>query len=104
MQRALDGLALDLDAPACWEVWLRATASAWASKPVWFHGDVAVGNLLTRDGRLSALIDFGTCGIGDPACDLVMAWTYFSPEERQIFRNSVGLDADAWHRARGWAL
>ena len=48
---------------------------AWDGDPVWFHGDVAEGNLLLRDGRLAAVIDFGTCGVGDPACDMVIAWT-----------------------------
>ena len=50
--------------------------------PVWFHGDIADGNLLVRDGVLSAVIDFGTSGVGDPACDLVVAWTFFSGEGR----------------------
>jgi aminoglycoside phosphotransferase (APT) family kinase protein len=63
-----------------------------------------VGNLLTTDGRLSAVIDFGTCGVGDPACDLVIAWTFFDAPERQVFRDAVGLADDAWSRARGWAL
>jgi aminoglycoside phosphotransferase (APT) family kinase protein len=84
--------------------WLDATTSACGSPPVWFHGDVAVGNLLVSDGRLSAMIDFGTCGVGDPACDLVMAWTYFEGEARDAFRDAVGLDVDTWRRARGWAL
>ncbi|WP_152176365.1 phosphotransferase, partial [Mycobacterium tuberculosis] len=79
-------------------------SSAWTAPPVWFHGDVAVGNLLVSDGRLSAMIDFGTCGVGDPACDLVMAWTYFQGEARDAFRDAVGLDIATWRRARGWAL
>ena len=57
-------------------VWEAALASTWDRPDVWFHGDVAVGNLLVRDGRLAAVIDFGTCGVGDPACDLVIAWTF----------------------------
>ncbi|WP_324612248.1 phosphotransferase, partial [Streptomyces scabiei] len=68
------------------------------------HGNVAVGNLLARNGTLSAVIDFGSSGVGDPACDLVMAWTYFTGEERKIFREAAGLPDDTWHRARGWAL
>ncbi|MGA5702689.1 aminoglycoside phosphotransferase family protein [Peterkaempfera bronchialis] len=104
VEHALARLGDSVDADACRVVWARALTSAWPSAPVWFHGDVAVGNLLTTDGRLSAVIDFGTCGIGDPACDLVMAWTYFTGEERQTFRQAVHLDDDIWHRARGWAL
>ena len=54
---------------------LDAAVAALAGQPVWFHGDIAFGNLLVRDGRLAAVIDFGTSGIGDPSCDLVLAWT-----------------------------
>jgi aminoglycoside phosphotransferase (APT) family kinase protein len=71
---------------------------------VWFHGDVAVGNLLVRDGHLAAVIDFGTCGVGDPACDLVLAWTFLSGPARERFRRTVGHDEATWARARGWAL
>lgn len=85
-------------------VWEEALASHWDRDPVWFHGDVAVGNLLVRDGRLRALIDFGTFGTGDPACDLVIAWTHLDDGPRAAFRERVGLDDDTWARARGWAL
>ncbi|MFJ3221662.1 aminoglycoside phosphotransferase family protein [Kitasatospora sp. NPDC086801] len=104
VQHALGVLEDSVDVGACRTVWADALRSAWPSAPVWFHGDVAVGNLLTRAGQLSAVIDFGTCGIGDPACDLVMAWTYFAGEERQVFRQATGLADDTWRRARGWAL
>ncbi len=57
---------------------------------MWFHGDVAVGNLLVREGRLAAVIDFGTCGVGDPACDLVIAWTFLDAPARRVFRREVG--------------
>ncbi|MFB4354781.1 aminoglycoside phosphotransferase family protein [Microbacterium sp. LS_15] len=101
---ALEQMPNDVDGEHCRSVWLAATSSVWDSAPVWFHGDVAVGNLLVVDGRLSAMIDFGTCGVGDPACDLVMAWTYFDGEARGAFRDAVSLDDATWQRARGWAL
>lgn len=101
---ALSRLGDKVNGEACQAIWATAVTSAWASPPTWFHGDVAVGNLLATDGRLSGVIDFGTCGVGDPACDLVMAWTYFVGTERQVFRDAAGLSDDAWHRARGWAL
>ena len=85
-------------------VWDAALASRWDRSGVWFHGDVAVGNLLAREGRLAAVIDFGTCGVGDPACDLVIAWTFLDAPARRVFRDEVGLDDDTWARARGWAL
>ncbi|MFJ9796957.1 aminoglycoside phosphotransferase family protein [Streptomyces sp. NPDC101145] len=104
VESALRVLGDRVDTAACRAVWREALVSAWPRDPVWFHGDVAAGNLLTTEGRLSAVIDFGTCGTGDPACDLVMAWTYFTGDERRIFRDAVGLPDDAWRRARGWAL
>lgn len=86
-------------------LWAEATDSRWEGAPVWFHGDVAPGNLLLDDaGALSAVIDFGTSGVGDPACDLVPAWTMFEGTARDAFVATVGLDVATWSRARGWAL
>ncbi|MFF0312616.1 aminoglycoside phosphotransferase family protein [Streptosporangium sp. NPDC004379] len=104
VEQALGTLGDVVDVAACQAVWAAALTSAWPSRPVWFHGDVAAGNLLTTGGELSAVIDFGTSGVGDPACDLVMAWTYFAGDERKVFREAAGLPDDAWRRARGWAL
>ncbi len=87
------------------DLWAEATASLWDGAPVWFHGDVAPGNLLMdAAGALCAVIDFGTSGVGDPACDLVPAWTMFDGEARDAFVATVGLDDATWARARGWAL
>lgn len=93
-----------IDADLAREVWDAALATSWDRPPVWFHGDIASGNLLVRDGRLSAVIDFGTSGVGDPACDLVIAYTFFAGDSRETFRAAVGQDRDTWARARGWAL
>nr|WP_159542781.1 aminoglycoside phosphotransferase family protein [Aeromicrobium sp. 9AM] len=82
----------------------EALGSDWSGPPVWFHGDVATGNLLVRDGRLSAVIDFGTSGVGDPACDVVIAWTLLDGESRAAFRHTLGVDPRMWARGRGWAL
>lgn len=71
---------------------------------MWFHGDVAHGNLLVVNGKLSAVIDFGTSGIGDPACDLVLAWTMLHDNSRKAFREAVDQPEDTRARARGWAL
>ena len=96
---------LGVDADRARALWREATASRWEGPPVWFHGDVAPGNLLVdASGALSAVIDFGTCGVGDPACDLVPAWTMFDGAARDAFADIVGLDAATWSRARGWAL
>jgi aminoglycoside phosphotransferase (APT) family kinase protein len=85
-------------------VWEAALAATWHDAPVWVHGDVAPSNLLVREGQLSAVIDFGCSGVGDPACDLVIAWTVFSGESREEFRAALPLDAATWARGRGWAL
>lgn len=93
-----------IDTDAATDLWDKAISSTWDKKPVWIHGDLAAGNILIKDGLLSAVIDFGGMGIGDPACDLVIAWTFFNGKSREIFKSLVPLDADTWTRARGWAL
>lgn len=75
-----------IDANAAIELWEAALASTWQGLPVWVHGDVSAGNLLVQEGKLSAVIDFGGLGIGDPACDLIIAWTLLRGESRKIFR------------------
>ncbi|WP_234327308.1 aminoglycoside phosphotransferase family protein [Streptomyces sp. NRRL WC-3742] len=93
------------DAAAMTEVWDAALAApGWSRPPVWFHGDLHTGNLLTVDGRLSAVIDFGELGVGDPACDLTVAFTLLSARTRALFRTALGVDDATWARGRGWAL
>ncbi|MET3806659.1 aminoglycoside phosphotransferase (APT) family kinase protein [Nakamurella sp. UYEF19] len=104
VQQAIGQLANRVDVTACHAIWAEAMRTAWSADPVWFHGDVAPGNILTDRGRMIAVIDFGTCGVGDPACDLVIAWTVFTRAERGIFRDAAALPEDAWVRGRGWAL
>lgn len=103
---ALAMLAGDVDAPHALAVWEAALDSRWDAAPVWVHGDIAAGNLLVRvrDGKLCGVIDFGCAAVGDPACDLAIAWTLFDPESRAAFRAALPLDAGAWARGRGWAL
>jgi aminoglycoside phosphotransferase (APT) family kinase protein len=103
-RRALEALEGQVDTVAAAAVWEAAIGSTWDGPPTWFHGDIASGNLLVEDGKLSAVIDFGTSGVGDPACDLVIAWTMFDGESRAAFRRTVDQDAGTWARARGWAL
>ena len=98
---ALDG---KIDTRTANEVWEAALAATWQGPPIWFHGDVAWGNLLVKDGRLSAVIDFGTSGVGDPSCDLAIAWTFFEGESRQAFRAGIAVDDTTWARGRGWTL
>jgi aminoglycoside phosphotransferase (APT) family kinase protein len=93
-----------VDAGVVTEVWNAAVTTNWSGAPVWIHGDISAGNLLLRGGRLSAVIDFGMVGVGDPACDLAIAWTFLSGEARQAFRAMIPLDSRTWARGRGWAL
>lgn len=101
---AVETLGDQIDGAAALALWEAALATSWDRPPVWIHGDVAPGNLLVADGRLSAVIDFGTCGVGDPACDLAFAWTFLDDNARDTFRQALGLDDACWLRGQAWAL
>jgi aminoglycoside phosphotransferase (APT) family kinase protein len=103
-RQSIGMLADEVDVAAVTEVWDTALATSWRGPPVWVHGDVAETNLLVKDGRLNAVIDFGCAGVGDPSCDLVIAWTFLDPASRKKFYSAVALDSATWKRARGWAM
>lgn len=108
-RRGLAALADELDVKAAIAVWEDALrVERWSRPPVWSHGDLLAGNLLARGGRLAAVIDFAGLGVGDPACDLMIAWGLFSGASRSAFRealrDAVGLDEATWARGRGHAL
>ena len=86
------------------EIWQLALSSRWQGQGVWVHGDIAEGNLLVQNGRLSAVIDFGSSGVGDPSSDLILAWNVLNAESRAVFRQALELDDTTWQRGRGWAL
>jgi aminoglycoside phosphotransferase (APT) family kinase protein len=102
--QALDALGDEVPGDAVKRVWDDAMETTWDRDPVWFHGDVATGNLLVRDGRLAAVLDFGSSGVGDPACDAVIAWTFLAGASRDRFRAELDADAGTWARGRGWGL
>ncbi|MGS2590031.1 aminoglycoside phosphotransferase family protein [Streptomyces hebeiensis] len=89
-------------ATAVWEEALRAPV--WDGPPVWLHGDLMPGNLLVNGGRLTAVIDFGCLGTGDPACDLFPAWNLLPADAREVFREALGVDDATWVRGRGRTL
>ena len=94
---------IDTDAATkAWEATLQSPA--WNRESVWLHGDLQSGNLLATNGQLSAVIDFGCLGVGDPACELIVAWNLFDAEARQVFREALAVDDATWERGRGWAL
>jgi aminoglycoside phosphotransferase (APT) family kinase protein len=104
VQRALTALDGHVDVDLAREIWDDALDASWDGAQRWFHGDVAQGNLLVAGGELAAVIDFGTCGVGDPACDLAIAWTLLTTEGRRAFRERLSVDGAMWARGRGWAL
>jgi aminoglycoside phosphotransferase (APT) family kinase protein len=94
-----------VDVPVVRGLWDRLSATAaWDGPPIWLHGDLHPSNMLTLDGELSAIIDFGDITAGDPATDLAVAWMLFDIAERDRFRSAIGVDDATWHRAAGWAL
>ncbi len=104
-QQAIESLKNDLDTHTITRIWEDCLqAHAWDKPPVWTHGDLLPANLLIQQRRLSAVIDFGLMGIGDPACDLIPAWSLLTSESRALFRETLGVDDATWMRGRGWAL
>ena len=110
--RTYDGIARDalarldghLDVGRVTAAWEDALAAPWDGVDRWFHGDLAAGNLLLAGGRLAAVIDFGTCGVGDPSCDLAVVWTVLTAGGRRLVRERLGIDDPTWARGRGWGL
>jgi aminoglycoside phosphotransferase (APT) family kinase protein len=101
---ALTRLHGEIDVPAAMRAWERALqAPNWDKHPVWVHGDLLAANLLLHDGRLGAVLDWGSLCAGDPACDLMIAWSLLAPV-RDEFCASLDLDDATFERGRGWAL
>ncbi|MER6614510.1 aminoglycoside phosphotransferase family protein [Streptomyces xantholiticus] len=104
-REAIADLAGDLDAERALTVWEAALAAPpWHGPDVWIHADLQPGNLLLDRGRLSAVIDFGCLGLGEPAVDLLPAWYVLPAAARDVFRDELGADEATWARGRGWAL
>ncbi|GGH28426.1 Predicted kinase, aminoglycoside phosphotransferase (APT) family [Cribrihabitans marinus] len=102
---AISGLSDLYDAADLRDRWDAARDSPpWDKAPVWIHGDLQPGNLLLRDGRLAAVIDFGLMARGDPAVDLIPAWALFDAAGRAAFLDAMSPDPATIRRGRGWAL
>jgi aminoglycoside phosphotransferase (APT) family kinase protein len=99
---ALEGTIDTRTATAVWQAALRAPE--WERSPVWIHGDLDARNFLVRRGGLAAVIDFGSVGVGDPACDVMVAWKVLSSDTRGMFRDALSVDDATWARGHGWAL
>jgi aminoglycoside phosphotransferase (APT) family kinase protein len=102
---AVEELRDDFDTGLVLAAWEQALAAdTWTGPPRWIHGDLMPGNVLIADGRLTAVIDFGTAWAADPAADILAAWHLFDGDSRQAFRDALDTDDQAWVRARGWTL
>ena len=94
-----------IDAVAVTSAWEVALAAPdWDGSPVWIHGDLDARNLLVRGGRITAVLDWGAVCVGDPACDVKLAWAVLDAETRPAFRELLEIDDATWARGRGWAL
>jgi aminoglycoside phosphotransferase (APT) family kinase protein len=98
----LDGTVEPGVATATWEA--ACEARAWEGTPVWVHADLFPMNLIVQQRRLTAVIDFGGSGVGDPACDMLPAWAWLTAASRDLFRIEAKVDDATWARGRGWAL
>jgi aminoglycoside phosphotransferase (APT) family kinase protein len=104
-RKALDELREYFDTGLLLAAWEESLAAdTWDGTPTWIHGDLMRGNVLVADGKLSAVIDFGTAVAADPAGDVLAAWFLFEGESRRAYREALDVDDDTWLRARGWAL
>lgn len=102
---AISSLKDTIDTNTISNIWQEClSVSNWNKPPVWLHADLLPSNLLLKNGKIHAVIDFGLTGIGDPACDLIPAWCLLDSNSRIIFKEYLGVDEDTWRRGKGWAL
>ena len=98
-------LGHEIDGTAVLAAWDEALAAPLhVGAGAWVHGDLHPSNLLVSDGRIVGVLDFGLMGVGDPACDLFVAWSFLDAASRKVFREVVEADESAWLRGRGWAI
>lgn len=105
-KQAIRQLEGEIDVPFVSSLWGELCSVAPCTQaPVWIHGDLLPGNILVKQKRLIAVIDFSDVGVGDPACDLIIAWSLFNRDSREAFKAHLNtIDEDTWERGRGWAL
>ena len=102
---AIEQLRGLIDTDAARSIWDHAIQlPAWDGPATWIHADMMPGNIVTRNGRLSAVIDFAAAGIGDPSLDLIVAWMLLPDHVRPAFRKATGVDDATWLRGRARAL
>ena len=110
--RAVEPLLVDggVSPPALADAWRRAAETPrWDGAALWLHGDLHPMNIVASGGYLAAVIDFGDITSGDPATDLLGAWSLFGSADRAVFRSAAAslndpIDDHTWQRGRGWAV
>jgi aminoglycoside phosphotransferase (APT) family kinase protein len=104
-REAIESAAGVIDSASVLAAWADALdAPAWDGTPTWIHADLLRPNLLVDGGRIGAVIDFGSVGAGDPASDVIAAWSVFGRAGRATYRAALDVDDATWSRARGIAL
>jgi aminoglycoside phosphotransferase (APT) family kinase protein len=104
VQWALRQLDDSIDVTRAQAVWQEALdAGEWSKDSVWVHGDLLPGNIVVSRGRFVGVIDWSGAGVGDPACEAMLAWS-LPPSARSVFRQTAGFDDATWTRARGWVV
>lgn len=105
VRAGIEALGDLIDAAAVTAAWDAALAAPeWDGPPVWIHGDLDARNLLVRDARITGVLDWNSICVGDPACDVKVAWAVLDAETRPVFRDLLEIDDATWARGRGWAL
>lgn len=102
---AMNDLEDIFDKACLLKIWEQALGiEPWAGAPVWIHGDIHAANIIVRNGSLAGIIDFGLMGVGDPACDLALAWSLLPTHARDVFRAAANVNEPTWQRGKGWGL
>lgn len=101
---SIDILADEVDVTKARRIWEMGCSVPMVEKPVWIHGDLKADNMISCNGELKAVIDWGLAAVGDPAVDYAAAWTWVKPECRNAFQDQCNIAADDWHRSKSWAL
>ncbi len=87
------------------KIWADAqNLPLWDGERRFIHADLLKTNILLENGKLQAILDFGSVGAGDPAMDLIPAWTIFTSAGRKEYRALLPYEDAIWQRARAYAL